>query len=210
MGVQTEAFDQSTAELLIRWQESDGTWKAAGQLPSRRWARPSADQTTTMWSILALSSYRGSDPAVKKSIERGHAAVKKAKPDPNLEWLIVRYLYTTKFGAKEDADALKGELLKRQNADGGWSVTPDKSSEAFSTGQSIYALSLTGLSPSDAAIAKAQRFLVSTQEPNGSWITPPATTSQGGPDRLKKLEPIYHSWGTSWATIGLARSLAGK
>jgi Prenyltransferase and squalene oxidase repeat len=207
--VQSDAFDKSTAEILIRWQEADGTWRAAGQLPSRRWARPSADQTTTMWSLLALANYRGDNPAVKKSLERGHAAVKKAKPDPNLEWLIVRYLYESKFGAKEEAASLRSELLKRQNADGGWSVTPDKASEAFSTGQSIYALSL-GVSSQESAIANAKRFLLKTQQADGSWITPPASTSQGNADRLKKLEPIYRSWGTSWAAIGLSRTLTAK
>lgn len=208
--VQTEAFDKSTAELLVRWQEPDGTWKAAGQLPSRRWSRPSADQTTTMWSLLALSNYRGDDPAVKKSIERGHAAVKKPKNDANLEWLAVRLLYEHKLGDKEKALAYKDELLKRQNADGGWSVTPDKASEAFSTGQGLYVLSLIGVSPKDAALARGQRFLLTSQQADGSWITPPATTSQGAADRLKKLDPIYRSWGTSWAAIGLCRTLAGN
>ena len=210
LGAKAAPFYASTAELIVRWQESDGQWKAAGQLPSRRWARPSADQATTLWTILALSSYSEADPRIDRSIKQAHAAVKKAKADPNLEWLVARLLYEQKFGTPEEATALSKQLLKRQNADGGWSVTPDKASEAFSTGQSLYALRLTGVSPKDVALRKGQQFLVETQTPDGSWITPSATTSQGGSERLKKLEPIYRFWGTAWAAIGLSRSLSEK
>ena len=206
-GEETAEFDRSTAALMARWQEADGQWKAAGQLPSRRWSRASADQTTTMWTLLALSTYREPEPAVKQTLERGHAAVKKSKPDPNLEWLVARLVYERAFGADERVGILKSELLRRQNADGGWGVTPGKPSEAFSTGQSLYALSLTGSSPRGAVVSKARQFLLDTQQQDGSWITPPASTSQGGPERLKKLEPIYRFWGTAWAAIGLSRML---
>ncbi len=209
-GKKADQFYASTAELLVRWQEADGTWKAAGQLPSRRWPRPAADQTTTMWTILALTPYGASSPAVEKSLEKAHAAVKKGKPDPNFEWLVARLLYEKKFGKPEEMTALQKELLKRQNDDGGWSTFPNQKSEAFSTGQALYALRRVGMAANDSVLGKGQQFLVSTQQPDGSWITPPSATSNGGPERLKKLEPIYRFWGSAWAVIGLSRSLSDK
>jgi Squalene-hopene cyclase N-terminal domain len=209
-GKKADQFYAGIVELLLRWQEADGTWKAAGQLPSRRWPRPAADQTTKMWNILALSSYGTPSPAVQKSLEKAHAVVKKGKGDANFEWLVARVLYDHKFGSAEELATRRKELLKRQNTDGGWSVLPGQKSEAFSTGQALYALHLTGSPPNDAPLAKGQQFLLKTQQPDGSWITSPADTSTGGPDRLKKLEPIYRFWGSAWAVIGLSRSLAEK
>jgi hypothetical protein len=203
-----DEFYKGCAEVLVRWQEADGSWRAAGQLPARRWPRPIADQTSTMWGILALTSLGTSSPAIEKSLEKAHAFVKKGKADPYHEWLIARVLYEKKFGKPDDFEALHTELRKRQNDDGGWSTFPGNKSDAFSTGQSLYALRLLGAAPKDAVLGKGQQFLLTTQQADGSWVTPPSATSNGGPDRLKKLDPIYRFWGTAWAAIGLSRSVA--
>lgn len=204
-------FQASTADIIVRWQEADGTWKAAGQLGSRRWGRPTADQTTSMWTVLALASIDQPTPAVQKSIDKGVAAIKKAKPDKNHEWLAARMLFERKFGIPEQAAALHKELLARQNADGGWACMPGEKSEPFSTGQSLYALRRAGMSATDAVLGRGQKFLLDTQNADGSWTTLPAAISAGStPERLKKLEPIYAHWGNTWASIGLSRSLADR
>jgi squalene-hopene/tetraprenyl-beta-curcumene cyclase len=105
---------------------------------------------------------------------------------------------------------MKQQLLERQNADGGWSVLAGAKSDAFSTGQGLYALRVAGVVHDDAVIRRAQRYLLETQSANGSWTVAPSLTSNGGPERLKKLEPIWRNWGSSWATIGLAKSLPEK
>jgi squalene-hopene/tetraprenyl-beta-curcumene cyclase len=202
-------FQASTADILVRWQEGDGTWRAGGQMPARRWGRAAVDQTVTMWALLALAGLDKPTPAVKKSIEKGVAAVKKGKPDKNHEWLVARMLFERKFGMPEQAAMLHKELLGRQNSDGGWACMPGEKSEPFSTGQSLYALRLTGMSAADAVVVRGQKLLLATQNPDGSWTTPPAALSAGNtPDRLKKLEPVYAHWGNTWASIGLSRSLA--
>lgn len=204
-------FLASTADLITRWQEADGTWKAAGQLGSRRWSRPTADQTTTMWTLLALATIEKPASPVSKSIEKGLAAVKKGKPDANHEWLTARMLFERKFGTPEQAAALQKEILGRQNADGAWGCMPGEKSEPFSTGQSMYALRVAGMAPDDANLRRAQKFLLDTQNADGSWNTLPAAISAGNTaERLKKLVPIYSHWGNTWAAIGLARSLPEK
>jgi squalene-hopene/tetraprenyl-beta-curcumene cyclase len=210
-GSLTPEFQASTADILVRWQEGDGTWKASGQQPTRRWNKPTADQTTTMWTVLALAGLDKPTPAVQKSIDNGIAAIKKGKPDKNHEWLVARMLFERKFGTPEQAALLHKELVGRQNADGGWACMPGEKSEPFSTGQSLYALRLTGMSASDAVVGRGQKFLLATQNVDGSWTTPAAALSAGNtPDRLKKLEPIYAHWGNTWASIGLSRSLSEK
>jgi hypothetical protein len=203
-------FRESTAELIVRMQEANGTWKAGGQLPSRKWSKATADQTTTMWTILALASYGDPTPAIKASLDKAHAAVKKPAGDGNFEWLAARLVYDKAFGTAEQIAATKQQLLKRQNADGGWSVLADAKSDAFSTGQALYALSVAGTKPDDAVIRSGQKFLIDSQNADGSWTVSPALTSNGDANRQKRLEPIWRNWGSSWATIGLAKSLPTK
>jgi hypothetical protein len=196
--------------LIVRLQEADGTWKAGGQLPSRRWSKATADQTTTLWTILALTATADARPVIVKSVDKAHAAVKKPAGDGNLEWLVARLLYEQKFDTPEQFRARKRELLARQNADGGWSVLAAATSDAFSTGQSLYALRVVGVGTDDPALQRGLRYWLDTQQPDGSWTVAPALTSNGGPDRLKKLEPIWRNWASSWAVIGLAKSLPTK
>jgi hypothetical protein len=203
-------FYTGLADMIVGLQEKDGTWKAGGQLPSRRWSRPTADQTTTLWTILALAAANDTRPAIVKSVEKAHAAVKKPAGDGNFEWIVARLLYEHRFGTPEQFGALKQQLLQRQNADGGWSVLAGAKSDAFSTGQSLYALRVVGVPHDDAVIRRGQRFLLDTQNADGSWTVAPALTSNGGPDRQKRLEPIWRNWGSSWATIGLAKSLPAQ
>ncbi len=204
------SFFKSTAELMLALQTPAGTWSAAGQQPARRWPRPAADQTTTMWAILALSGYEQSTPAITKGLEKAHGMVKKFKGDPNFEWLVARLLYEHKFGSPAEVANRKAELLKRQNADGGFSALPGGKSEAFSTGQGLYALHVIGVTSGDNVIRRGQKFLLDTQNPDGSWVQSPALTSNGNEARHKKLEPIWRNWASSWATIGLARTLEPK
>ena len=82
------------------------------------------------------------------------------------------------------------KLLDRQNGDGGWGLDPQKS-DAFATGQTVYALKLAGYSDADTQVARGIRFLVSTQDQSGAWRT--YRSGQGGAEKAE----------TMWAVLGL-------
>src|SRR6185503_4192419 len=51
--------------LLLEWQEPDGSWAAAGQLPGMKWAGPTEmHEATTMWSLLAVSAGNPTEQAL--------------------------------------------------------------------------------------------------------------------------------------------------
>jgi hypothetical protein len=53
--------------LLVEWQQPDGSWQAAGQLPEPQWSSPAEmNDATTLWSVLALS--RAGEPAIMRRI----------------------------------------------------------------------------------------------------------------------------------------------
>jgi hypothetical protein len=81
--------------------------------------------------------------------------------------------------------------------------TKERPSEAFATGQSLYALGRAGVDGKDAAFQRAWAFLAATQKPGGSWQLPSRKPNV-------KDNPIAVYWGTAWATIGLARTVPEK
>ena len=80
----------------------------------------------------------------------------------------------------------KGKLLLRQQkADGGWSQRGEFSSDAYATGQALYALYEAGvLSSKDEAFQKGRRYLLSTQAEDGSWMVR---------SRSMKFQPYFES-----------------
>jgi squalene cyclase len=106
---------------------------------------------------------------------------------------------------RESLQATIDELLALQRDDGGWSQTvPEPKSDAFATGQTLYALSLAGYTASQPEIQRGIDFLVATQLPDGSWPMISRSTPDGSPGSAKLLTPITCA-GSSWATLGLAR-----
>jgi squalene-hopene/tetraprenyl-beta-curcumene cyclase len=95
-------------------------------------------------------------------------------------------------------------IRARQNVDGGWSQARDMPSDAWATGQALYALAHAGASPDDPAIERARAFLIATQRDDGSWPMTSRPIKPGG-EGSKSLIPITAA-GSAWAVIGLARS----
>jgi hypothetical protein len=195
--------------LIVRTQEPDGSWKAAGQLPSQ--GRPVAESNavSTMWAVLALRSLDDPAPAAAEAIRHANEFLGRGKPEETNESLVTALLIKRSIGDAARAAPLLKELLARQRGDGGWSWRNDAaSSDAFATGQALYALGRGGISSGDPAVAHARRYLIDTQDKDGAWPVPAAAiSSTKNPGRLNRLAPIYRYWGTAWASIGLSETL---
>lgn len=85
---------------------------------------------------------------------------------------------------------LQRMLLERQNQDGGWGLEKAKS-DAFATGQTVYALKMAGYSDDDAAVSKGMKFLIGAQDASGAWRT--YNSGQGGAEKAESM----------WAVLGL-------
>jgi hypothetical protein len=199
----------STPAMIVAWQENDGRWKAAGQLPTQNRDKAESDAVATRWAILALASVRAS-PANTAAIDRALEWLKKSKENKSNESLITALLVAHRLGEKAgDEKALLADLMKHENADGGWAWLDGGPSDALSTGQALYALATLGSDSTKKPIARGQAYLLRTQQLDGGWSVTGAgiTNAKSTPARLKKVEPIYRHWGTAWAAIGLASTL---
>jgi len=77
-------------------------------------------------------------------------------------------------------------------------------SDAWATGQALYALAHAGIKSDDSRITLAHAFLIQTQRENGSWPMTSRPTKPGG-DGCMSLIPITGG-GSAWAVLGLVRS----
>ena len=116
--------------------------------------------------------------------------------------------------AGADTDALRRlakVILAAQRADGGWSQRSELRSDAYATGQTLYALSVGAVvSPREPAYQKGVKYLLSTQYADGSWYVR---------SRAPKFQPYFESgfpyghdqWisqmATGWAAAALTLAI---
>jgi hypothetical protein len=187
-----------TAAIIAK-QQPDGLWSAGGQLPGLNRPRPESNEATTMWVVLALFADPEAREASADARSRALAALKNTKPGVTNESLILHLMIAHQFGEPGEVQALLKELRDQQHPDGGWSWLRDKGpSDAFATGQTLYALRQIGEPRTSAAIQHAEEFLLTTQQKDGSW-----QVASQGPGTVVG----WSLWGTTWATIGLLQTL---
>ena len=105
------------------------------------------------------------------------------------------------------------DVRDRQEASGGWSQFGRTAPDAYATGQSLYALHVAGVPPTDDAYRKGVAFLLSTQYPDGTWLV---RTHSFPVQRYFESGFPYsrHQWistaGTSWASLAIAQTLPDR
>ena len=162
-----------------------------------------------MWTTLALASYDTPDPKRSAAIEKALAYLRQQTPNPNnREWLAMRILFERRFGSNEKIVKLRQQLLDARNGDGAWGWEKGLPSDPLTTGLAIYVLATTRAGDDSSAIRDARKWLLASQQSDGSWVTPAKHfTRPVDPERMKVRDEIYHYWGTAWATIGLLETL---
>jgi hypothetical protein len=184
-------------------QGKDGSWKLSYEF------RPigSSPQTLTTLALLALSAPNAPDMGKegRAARDRGLQWLRDARPDEELQAAALRLVLWRRLGLPaREWEPLVKKLRGAQNADGGWGQVEKAKSDAYATGQALYALAEAGVKPGDGAVRKAQSFLAKAQREDGAWaMVSRAIMRDGKPP--KNLEPITHA-GSAWAVMGLVRS----
>lgn len=187
---------------LVLSQQPDGYWQPGGQLPGQKRPARETQEVSTMWAAYVLERQAGDNEDARAAIDKAWTWLGAETRPESTEWLAARLLLTRHRGDQTAADAVRGELLKHQHADGGWGWRCEDPSDALGTGMALYALSLDSLTAADPAIAAALKFLCDTQQPDGSW--PVHGTKANKKDHV---QPTATYWGTCWAVIGMAATL---
>jgi hypothetical protein len=189
------------------WQRRDGSWTLGGIARAPLEESPIA---RTAWGLRALQLY--STPGMKSDLDarisRARDFLVHAKATTNYEAALQIAGLHWAGGNDAKVSALAKVLLAAQKADGGWSQNRNLASDAYATGETLWALHEAGaLKASDAAYQKGAKFLLDTQWADGSWYVR---------SRAPKFQPYFQSgfpfdhdqWISSTATAYAVRGLA--
>ena len=193
---------------LLTKQRAEGYWHAIG---ASRAPIQDGDLSRTALSIRTLTAF--GIPAHKTEIDErvARAATWLSAQTPISTEDRVMQLLGLKWANMNPAarETRKKELIALQKSDGGWSQTLYLASDAYATGQVLYALREIGVPTTDDAVRKGVEFLIKTQREDGTWYVP---------SRAMKIQPYFQSgfpydhdqWissaATAWAAMGLALS----
>jgi len=170
-GVQELSADASTdrwVHHLASIQGRDGQWY--NNLP-----RPpiqTDDVGATALGIHALTKYPlpGRKAEFAKQVDRARQWLWNARPENHEArvWQILGLAWAGESPRK--LQPLASALLAEQRADGGWAQLPGLKSDAYATGEAIYALRVGAkVDASDPAIQRGVRYLLQTQLEDGTW-----------------------------------------
>lgn len=204
-GVPKNAYTDAVARLLMATQAEDGHWEAS---ETRRPPMGTGEFQAAALAIYTLRRYApdGHEQAADKSIARAVAWLAIARPETTQDRAF-HLLGLAWGGAKPDPEAAHG-LMALQRSDGGWSQLPGLDSDAYASGQALYALleaaEIPGTHP---GVQKGVTFLLRSQAGDGSWHVK---------SRAIWLQPYFESGfpygrdqfistaGTAWAALALA------
>jgi mono/diheme cytochrome c family protein len=205
-GVPPSAKTDGIAHHLVTIQASDGRW--INNLP--RPPMQSTDVSATALSIHAIKSYgwQGRKEEFAASIEHARRWLCKVKAETNEETIFQLLGLHWAGEPPEMLTYLTKSLLQEQRKDGGWAQLPTLESDAYATGEALYALAQVLKDPmADPAWRRGLRFLLETQEEDGTWHVArrafpfQPTMKSGFPHRR---DSWISAAATSWAVLALA------
>jgi hypothetical protein len=187
------------------------------QMPDGQWAYPDADtrpplcseyigQTALAMRALQLYAPATDKAGYRKSIQLAADWLAKAQSRVNDDrsWRLTGLAWA---GTNLDATrtAMK-ELLAAQGVDGGWGDIASMGSTAYWTGRALVALQTAGMPVSDAAYQRGVKFLLNSQQEDGSWyVQTRALAFQPYFDAgfSHGFDQYISAAGSNWATMAL-------
>ncbi len=212
-GVRRSLSTAIYARFIALHQMPDGHWVTIDERPPQS----ASFVTATAVALRAVQLYGHASLASDTAARVGRARTWLASQHPrDTEERTHQLLGLHWAGApRSDLSRLAAELSASQQKDGGWNSIDGRSSDAYSTGEALMALhSAAGMAVNDPVWTKGVRFLLDTQQPDGSWhvvsrLHPPANVS---PPYFETGYPYGHdqfisAMGASWAIMALATAL---
>jgi hypothetical protein len=202
-----------SVDYIMGQAKQDGSFLAeSGRAPLE-----AGDIHLTAMAIRSIQLYA---PAAKKQqvnelVTRTRQWLEKKQTDQQqelafqllgLQWCGSNTNYKIKIAKK---------LRSMQNEDGGWSQLPTMKSDAYATGQTLYALYESGMEKSgDAVYQKGLNYLLKTQDEEGAWFV--ATRSFPIQPFIDSDFPPYDdnqfisATASNWAVMALLNALPDK
>jgi len=206
-GVARDEYTDATVRYIKLMQTPAGNWDA---FESRRPPMNTGVYQTAALAVFALRTY--GPPAEKADTEKALARAAKwleaARPSTTQDRAFHLLALAWSNAKPASIAAAAKAVADLQRADGGWSQLSTMGSDAYATGEALYALGAAGRIPAaDPVYARGVKYLLNTQAANGSWHVR---------SRSIWVQPYFESgfpyghdqWisaaGTSWAVMALS------
>ncbi len=156
------------ARNLMQRQTANGSWVSPNPRPPLEYYA----FTATALVVKAINDYIPGNLKEEgaKKIARARTWMENEIPEANEEKVFQLLGLHWAGGNKEILHKQALKLVAAQRPDGGWSQLDSLPTDAYATGQSLYALVETGqIKTTDPAYLKGIAFLLKNQYPDGSW-----------------------------------------
>ncbi len=195
------------ARFIANAQRADGRWVTFDQRPPQS----HSEFTATALAVRAMQLYMPGElhEEVLARAERAAAWLLRTTPETTEDFTFRLFglAWANSSGARRAA-AVR-DLLGMQRANGGWAQLPHMEPDAYATGEVLVALNEAGgVSTTDPAWRKGLQYLMSTQNPDGSWRvhTRMVSPAQVSPPYFETGFPFGHDQfiscaGTSYAAM---------
>ncbi len=210
LGLAGQPADETTEAMvayLLKTQHDDGHWEA-------QTIRPPLEESFTTCTVLAVVGMRRYAAAsqaaeVDASIDKAKGWLSKANAQSQ-EDLAMALWGRAQLGATPDElRAARDAVLATQRDDGGWAQLAAMESDAYATGQVLFALQAAGMPSGELAYQRGVEYLLKTQQADGSWLvvsrSKPVQTYFDNGDPHGKNQFISTP-ATCWALVVLAKS----
>lgn len=206
-GMPKTAYTDAAVRAIKALQTPQGNWSAN---ESRRPPMNAGDFQTAAVAIYAIRHYTptGGEASSEQAITRAVAWLEGASPKTTQDRAFHALALAWASTGSESAQRAARALVAMQRADGGWSQLPGTDSDAYATGQVLFALNTAGrMPPTDPVYRKGVDYLLRTQAADGTWHVK---------SRAIWLQPYFESGfpygqdqfistaGTAWASMALA------
>ena len=196
---------------LATRQLADGSWGIGADI------RPPLTGSAISSTALAMRGLREYAPAGRRDEMTARAAralayLKTAEPRDTQDHAFKLLGLIWSGAAGPEVVREKAALVELQREDGGWSQMPSMRSDAYATGQALYALHTAKLPVSDAVYRKGTDYLLKTQLEDGTWFV--RTRAFGFQPYFETGFPHGRSQfistvATAWASVALTYTLEG-
>jgi ankyrin repeat protein len=210
-GYRADGVTDTLAVHTAMMQRKAGNWHV-GDASRSPLQESEIARTARAMRVLQLYGPPALKPEFERRIGRARDWLLEAHAKTNDDFAMQLLAAFWSGAPRAKVKALGTALTGMQRPDGGWAQNANLASDAYATGESLWALSQAGvLKPSDAAYQRGVKYLLATQWPDGSWHVR---------SRAPKFQPYFESgfpfgydqWissaGTAWAVLALAPSIA--